>query len=65
MKLLDKMRRKRIATLKAEIKEYEECYKEIYELLGYKDEWVLRGIVFRQDEVARLERKLRRKKAKK
>ena len=32
MKLLDKMRRKCIATLKAEIKEYEELYKETYDM---------------------------------
>ena len=60
------MRRKRIATLKAEIKEYEKCYEETYKLLGYKDKWILMGIVFRQDEVDNLKRKLRkRKKAKK
>lgn len=63
MKLLDKIRKRRIAKLKDEIKEYEKCYKETYELLGYEDKWILSGILSRQDEIDRIKRKLRKKKA--
>ena len=51
-------RKKRIKKLKAEIEDIKQAYHDIYETQGIVDGSLIWGIIQREDEIKKLERRL-------